>query len=92
MSTTQDIKGDLAAVGAAVAAERAEIVSLVVPALTDLRAQVQALKDQLVAALPVTQADLDEIDASAKALVDSVGAIVTPADVADPSVIPVPAE
>lgn len=44
----------------AIAAEKAEVVQ----SITDLNAQIQALKDQIESGSPVTSADLDEIAAA----------------------------
>jgi Skp family chaperone for outer membrane proteins len=78
MSTVQEIKDAFQALSDTVDAERAEVVGF----LTGLKAEIQALKDQIAAGSPATQADLDDI----KALVDSESArvqgIVTAEDVA----------
>jgi hypothetical protein len=67
MAKLEDVKAKIAEVGAAVAAEAAEV-----------KAAIQNLKDQLEAGAAVTPADLDGLINALQSVEDGVKGIITP--------------
>lgn len=71
MATLAELQDKIAAINSAIDAERTEVQGL----LSGLRSQIQALQDQIGAGQLVSQAQLDELAASADAIVARVQAI-----------------
>ncbi len=61
MATIEELK---AAVDTAVAGVKSDITAAIVKEKGEISAQIQALKDQIAAGRPITQADLDTVLAS----------------------------
>ncbi len=72
VATYKETKDDLDDIKNAVAALPAKF--------DDLKAQIQALKDQIAAGTPVSQADLDVLDAEAEEIKASLAALSAPAE------------
>ncbi len=72
MATFKETKEDLDDIKTAVAALPAKF--------DDLKAQIAALKAQIEAGTPVSQADLDALDAEAEEIKASLAALSAPAD------------
>ena len=72
MATLEEIQTKVADIGTA--------VTTVDTNLDGVRALVQTLKDQVAASNPVTQADLDALDASLATIKEALGSVTTEVD------------
>lgn len=75
MAKLTDVQNEIAALKTQVETEHAEVKAKVDSAVADFSAQIKALKDQIAAGTPATEADLDGLVASIKDVEAAVGTI-----------------